>query len=298
MTTLAVVTATASPSRAFDCFRSWEMYAVKPYSQYVVVNGAGRVYEGAVGWSEGLTTGLAVRQTYHADTFLGVVPAYAIGVARALADGAEIIACLHDDLLIEEAGWDETVRRLFKACPRAGLCGFGGGRGLGDPDLYQKPYNPMQLARREFISNMRDAEAHGRRSTDAMPVACLDGFSQVGLRSYWMGLRAQTDVRLEPAPDFYAGLNLFHRMASLGVTHHMYDGMLGCYARRLGYQTWFVPVRCHHFGGRTAVGDGAYHQWAVQQDPEGDAGFWKAAHRICYEEFRDVLPIAPVEREL
>jgi hypothetical protein len=39
------------------------------------------------------------------------------------------------------------------------------------------------------------------------------------------------------------------------------------------------------------VGDPNYQQWARQQDPAGDQGFWKQAHRIVYNEFTDVLPI-------
>jgi hypothetical protein len=230
---------------------------------------------------------------YHTREILGVVPAFNVGVARALHDGAQIIACLHDDLLIEQDGWDETVVNLFKACPRAGLCGFGGARGLGSDDLYKTPYQPMQLARQGFRSNMRHAEAHGIRSEVAEPVACLDGFSQIGKREFWEGFTERTLRTGEGHQILLNGeeTNLFAVMEAWGMIHHWYDGALGAFAKRLGYMVWYLPVACHHYGGRTAVADTRYTEWAKTQVTDGDAGFWEAAHRIGYAEFRDVLPI-------
>lgn len=218
---------------------------------------------------------------------LGVVPAFALGVEKALEEGAEIIACFHDDLLMEQDGWDDTVVNLFKACPRAGLCGFGGAKGLGSDDLYKAPYDPMQLARQGFRSNMRHAEAHGIRSEVAEPVACLDGFSQIGRADFWRGCSVGTAPIEHQAPN----TNLFTKLQCWGIIHHFYDGMLGAFAKRHGYLVWYLPVQCHHFGGQTAVGDARYTEWAQHQDPKGDGGFWERAHTLGYEQFRDVLPI-------
>jgi len=234
--------------------------------------------------------------THTVREILGVVPSFAIGVARALSDNAAVIAAFHDDLLIEQDGWDEDVVRLFKACPRAGLVGFGGAKGLGSDDLYKSPYHPMQLARQGFLSNMRDAEAHGMRSEAAVPVACLDGFSQIGLREFWRGVPYNLEVGLPPSmEDVPVWNNLFTLMKRWGVIHHFYDGMLGCFARRLGYLVWLLPIKCHHYGGRTAVADARYLEWANAQHPpdgtSGDQMFWTQAHQIGYTEFQDVLPI-------
>ena len=201
----------------------------------------------------------------------GTVPAFAKGIGRACADGAEIIACLHDDLLIEEDSWDVIVMNWFDSHPKCVLAGFGGGKGLGASDIYQTPYDPMQLARQDFISNMRDAEAHGRRVTVPTRVACLDGFSQIG--------RA----------DFLH--RAFEHLQALGVVHHAYDSHLGVLAAREGYEVWMLPVGVHHFGGRTAVGSTAYNLWAKAQHPEGDHGFWVDAHRALYEDARGLLPL-------
>lgn len=279
---LVIVTATLDLDRAQDCIASWAETAGDV--QIVVIP----------------------------DVF-GTVPAFASGVQQALKEGAEIIACFHDDLLLEPGaqGWDQTVEVMFQAHPQIGLMGFGGATGLGASDIYQKPYAPMQLARQRFGSNMRDAEAHGERWTTPRRVACLDGFSQIGRREFWEGQslpgawgdkESQFHDRLWQAE--FGGSNLFSLMQSWGVIHHFYDGMLGCFAKRLGWETWFLPIPCHHFGGRTAVGDPRYQEWVASRmyqrwetnkPPEvlarGDAAVWEQAHQIGYDQFKDVLPI-------
>lgn len=287
--TLAVVTATINLERALPCLESWRDRSSGRVLYYIVEQGGA-----PEPWRQFDQTDQGIGMACRSPEILGVVPAFAIGVRQALQQGAEVIACFHDDLEIQQDGWDQDVLRLFKACPRAGLCGFGGARGLGDDLMYHAPYAPMQLARQSFGSNMRDAEAHGVRWESAQPVACLDGFSQIGLANFWRGVERQYEL---VSPD--AGWNLFTAMQDLGVVHHMYDGMLGCYAKRLGYQTWFLPVRCHHHGGLTAVADPRYHDWATAQlsttqrpnYSTGDQYFWELSHLIAYQEFRDVLPL-------
>jgi len=69
----------------------------------------------------------------------GVVPVFAAGLAGVLTDTpASIIACLHDDVWIEEEGWDQKVLDFFAANPRCGLLGFGGATGLGAADIYHR----------------------------------------------------------------------------------------------------------------------------------------------------------------
>jgi len=171
--------------------------------------------------------------------------------------------------------------------PNCGLAGFGGAIGLGDEQIYQKPYDPMQLARIGFRSNLIDAEKHGTRSLLPERVACLDGFSQIGTRQFWEGYRNQTRAlvrySLQDMP--------WTVLEELGFVHHFYDGALGCIAKRHGWEVWYLPVRGQHFGGQTAVGDPGYGDWAKTQIKDGDQGFWQAAHRIGYDAFKDVLPI-------
>lgn len=257
---LAIVTATTNRERSRECRWSWEARARYSATVYMV---------------EGV---------------YGSVPAFAVGVRRALDGGHAIIACLHDDLLIEEDGWDQRVLDWFQLSPQTGLVGFLGGTGLGDADIYQKPYHPHQLARQGVVSNERNAEAHGRRVTQPTRVACLDGFSQIGRAAFWWGYEYKAAA--PPLPIARAGrLNLFQGLADLGMVHHYYDGQLGVEAACLGWEVWMLPVACHHYGGRTAVGDPGYQEWAKAHAEGGDQGFWEQAHKIGYHHGRGILPL-------
>jgi hypothetical protein len=269
---LAVVTATTNLPRALPCLQSWRL--PPEVSLIVVLNG------GAQSEAE-----KQLDATYLASTdYLGTVPAFNAGVTFALEHtDADVIAAIHDDLEIQQAGWTEEVLRLFSRRLACGLAGFGGAIGLGQDDIYQTPYNPMQLARIGFRSNLVDAEVHGLRSLLSERVACLDGFSQIGRREFFEGFHATTREHRHPPPWEY--------LDEHGIVHHCYDSLLGCLAKRLGWEAWYLPLRCRHYGGQTAVADQGYQQWAKTQIPDGDQGYWQQSHKRGYELFRDVLPI-------
>jgi len=201
----------------------------------------------------------------------GVVPMYYLGVQEALRGGADIIACFHDDLAILEPGWDSAIVNAFERDKKLGLVCFSGAMGIGDVDIYKKPYSPNQLARINFISNMVDAEKHGERVIEPRQIACGDGFSQIGSAKFFK--QAWEDLQ------------------AAGIKHHFYDTALGCLAYRYDYKALYLPVHCKHHGGLTAVGNLNYARWAAEKNKLGDHGFWEEAHLWGYEEFRDVLPI-------
>jgi hypothetical protein len=291
---LAVVTATIDVDRAEDCIRSWERYAAGPLALYVVNQGAGERE-----WEVKRFTNHSSAHYRSLREIAGVVPAFAVGLHKALHDGADVIACLHDDLefCLGADVWDQHVLACFEGDRRVGLVGFGGATGLGDDDIYQSPYRPMQLVRKRFGSNMRDAESHGERWVEPKRIACLDGFSQIGRREFWQGYYQDGHGAVSHHE------NLFQELASLGVMHHAYDSALGAYAALGGWETWFLPVPVHHYGGRTAVGDTRYHAWAdgvteharglKEFSGRGDQFFWEQSHRAVYDLFKDrgVLPL-------
>lgn len=282
---LGIVTATTDPVKAADCMASWKLYAVHDTVLLAVVNGYGSPHDPHDPPSCKLADVTLCEPNY-----LGTVPAFERGVDHLLGweEPPDVIACLHDDFRIDAPGWDEKVLRHFERHPPCGLLGFGGAIGLGDADLYEKPYNPMQLARIGFRSNLDDAEAHGLRSMLPEKVACLDGFSQVGRKEFWDGYQytAASRTRYKGVTD-----RPWTVLRELGFVHHFYDGALGALAKRYNWDTWYLPLRGHHFGGRTAVGDQGYATWAQSQTPGGDHGFWEAAHRLGYDHFRNELPI-------
>lgn len=287
MTPLAIVTASTDLERARPCIESWIQHRADPdpLPLFVILNGCPppkprqvEILGQPVAW-------LATPQ------YLGSVPAFRKGVEAALHGSYRVIACLHDDFEIAEDGWDRKVLKYFDRNPSLGLAGFGGAIGLGALDMYEKAYDPMSLARIGFRSDLDDAESHGLRSVLAERVACLDGFSQIGRRDFWAGQWTREKVAAHPRGATRPAQPPWQQLEDLGFLHHFYDGALGCLAARNGWETWYIPVRGHHYGGRTAVGDPGYQEWAKTVDPKGDQGFWSAAHLIGYEEFRDVLPL-------
>jgi hypothetical protein len=260
---LAVVTASTDLVRAAPCLRSWMETATTDPDLFVVVNGH---------HEHGLTTHQEFEGTYIRFTrYLGTVRAFLEGTQAALESDADIIATFHDDLIINEPGWDDKTLEFFRRHPGAGLVGFGGAIGLADDDIGRKPFAPVQLARKGFRSNLVDAEVHGLRSTLAERVACLDAFSMIFRR------------------DFAA--TAWADMDRLGIVHHFQDGAAACLAARAGLDVWYLPVACQHLGGRTAVGDAGYQAWAKAQIDGGDQGFWQKSHEVAWQEFRNELPI-------
>ena len=275
-TRLVVVTATASADR-FHAFASkLNTYASAPVPIVALTQG----HMGYVALHHGAVA--------HQDEYAGVVPAFARACELALRayPHAEVIACLHDDVLLYEVNWDQKLLAHFDQYPTCGLAGFGGAWGLGDPEAGQGQYRPTWLVRRGFMSNMRDAEVHGSRVRTACQVACLDGFSQVFRREFLCkGTPGMRTSRIHP------GETLFHTLESWGVVHHAYDAATGAFARQLGWDAWLLPFDCHHLGGQTAVGDAAYQEWAkTQTGGRGDQQFWEEAHAIIWTKLGHLLP--------
>jgi hypothetical protein len=217
--------------------------------------------------------GAAELQVVHPEGFLGVVPAFHQGtrIAADAEPAPDLVACLHDDCLLQDPTWVAQVVQYFTDHPACYLLGFGGAWGLGEDDCRTAEYRPELLVRKGFMSNMRDAEAHGVRVTTPRRVAVLDGFSLIGRTGFM--------------------LHTWKRLDRAGVVHHAYDAAFGAEAAACGVEVHLLPVACHHLGGQTAVGDPRYHAWAATQVAGGDQGFWHQAHRIVWEHWQDQLPI-------
>lgn len=257
---LSVLTASVDPTFTARYWRSWRAEASGEYEGVIVVNGMGELAAERMQKPEGFDVALWQPEV------MGTVPAFAIGLEQCRGD---VVACLHDDLEILEPGWDVQVQEFFDDHPRAGLACFSGADGLGAADIYRRPYEPHQLARVGFFSNMVDAEKHGRREVQVMRSACGDGFSQIGRLSFMHAA--------------------YQHFLDKGVVHHAFDSWLGALAQRAGWDVWFLPIRCHHAGGVTAVGSAAYAEWAAAHG--GDHYFWEKSHRAMFEDCRSELPI-------
>lgn len=203
----------------------------------------------------------------------GVVAAlhelYEMAYATPGATPNDVLCYIHDDVRILDRGWDQRVKAAFARDETLGLAGFGGSSGIGSHTIYREPYNPGQLGRIDFYSNMLGAEAHGIRTTEERPIVYTDGQSMIVRR----GLLDQVD-----------GWSWW----PFDLVHHAYDYGIACMARRHGYSGLLIPCAMEHRGGMTACGP-AYKELAAKHG--GDAAVHDASHRFVYQEFRDVLPL-------
>ena len=142
MNRLAVIIATVFQPSWYACARTWADQSLDPFTRRVI-------------------KGKPLLEAYQEGLETTVEP---------------ILGYCHDDVVVEERGWDRRMLAEFDD-PEVGLVGFAGGHGLGDLDIYEKPYQLIQLARRGMRSNMRDAEQHGQRFIGECDVASLDGFA-------------------------------------------------------------------------------------------------------------------------
>lgn len=208
------------------------------------------------GWGECVNSWMDTATYGHSYLIVGekeVLPAFQHGYENTLGP---ILAYVHDDVVFYEEGWDERVLREFED-PSVGVVGFGGAIGHGRPDLYTVPYHLPNLARQNFLSNMRSAEKHGVRFTGERDVAILDGFSLFVRRSI-----------LDKVGGWPIGKP---------VGYFMYSEWLCCEARRQGYRIRLVGVDCEHLGGKSSG--------HIPKSPS-----YEEEHAYFYETNRDMMP--------
>ncbi len=200
------------------------------------------------------------------------------GAVESMAKGAEkatgdILIFCHDDVEIYE-NWTEYLDILFTARPNIGLVGLHGATGLGTDDIYRVPYALQSLARIGPLSNMVDAEAHGKRTAIPQKVATVDGF--------FMAIRAEA----------YREIDGWEACLADGIPYHMYDHWMAMALRELNYETWLAPISCRHFGGGTEVKQSEkYETWAKENGFRDASEVHPRGHLAFYERFRGQLPV-------
>jgi hypothetical protein len=243
-------------------------------------------------YSNDITTALQMDTNLDSTIFIengerGMLPAYQRGVASAAK--FDILAFLHDDTIINDKDWVFKVLKEFED-PSVGLVGFGGALGHGSPALYREPYDYHQLARQDFLSNMEDAENHGRRFEGSCDVAVLDGFALIVRREVLEGrgierpFKQGDTITLTGHPPFPNGWPL-----NTPIGYIAYDYWLCCMTRRLGYRIRLLGIPCKHLGGQTFV------KLKIGNEPQ----HWEKyldAHKYIATEFSDVLPFYVVKR--
>lgn len=202
----------------------------------------------------------------------GPVQAMAKG-AEVISDTLDILVFCHDDIEVYE-DWAMSITTIFEAVPDAGLVGFHGAKGLGSDDIYRTKYRLQQLARFNPMSNMVDAEQHGKRITLPCEVATIDGF--------FMAIRS----------DVYKEIGGWEACFCDKIVFHMYDSWMAMAVREHGYRTFLAPVNCRHQGGATEVGMAEeYEKWAKENGFKDGSDVHTQGHIAFYERFRGQLPV-------
>jgi GT2 family glycosyltransferase len=197
----------------------------------------------------------------------GVSPTQKMNCAIESNPDGEIMAFIHSDVSIYERGWTKRVLAEFDD-PTVGVVGFGGALGMGDPDIYKRPYELVQLARFDYRSNTVDAEFHGERERGACDVATLDGFALIVRREL-----------LDKTGCF-----------PVELPFHNYDNWLCLMAHRFGYRVRMVGVECqHHGGGHSIKGD--WQKQCVDEFGISDVEIHRRSHVYLYQNFREELPL-------
>jgi len=207
------------------------------------------------GWKE-----CVLSWTSNASTFYPLITARNMPVLEAFQSIYKntinpIIAYIHDDVTCYEKDWNLRILKEFED-PAVGLVGVAGGLGHGLPQMYKEPFHIPNLIRRDFISNMRDAEKHGHRFTGETDVAVLDGLALFVRRS---------------VIDKWGGCPVDKK-----IGYFMYSESLCCEVRRQGLRIRLVGIDCLHLGGKSS---GAPLPHSYEEE-----------HRYFYDNNKDCLP--------
>ncbi len=133
--------------------------------------------------------------------------------------------------MIYEQGWDTRILKEFEDAT-VGMVGFTGALGHGTPNLYTNGYYLPNLARQNFMSNLRDAEKHGQRFSGERDVAVCDG----------LGIFVRRIIL-----DQVGGWKKAYPYA-----YWLYAEFLACEVRRQGYRIRMVGIECEHLGGKSS----------------------------------------------
>ena len=183
----------------------------------------------------------------------------------------DLICYFHSDLFIQQAAWDEMVQYEFRD-PSVVVASFCGAFWHGTDDIYRRPYDFRQLARHHFVSNMDNAEAHGRRLLTACNVAVVDSMAIIVRRSFLDEIGGWPVNRYPPS--------------------HCSDYYLCLMAHKRGRKVRYIPVAVSHAGGGTK-GDGRfdYAAWIAGTKWMSDDNCHKLGHWLIYHDFRNILPV-------
>lgn len=173
----------------------------------------------------------------------------------------DVVACIHNDLLIYEHGWDKRVLDLFERRERCGLAGFFGAEGIG-----------FDGGRAMCNCNFLEAEIHATRNTGEKKVLLFDGISLIWRKTML---------------DEVGGFDTRY------IHHHRYDLDISLISHFAGWENWFLGVNIHHLNGQTA-NHASYAEWADKkmgtQGFTGDKAIYDRNNQMFLDKWRGKIP--------
>lgn len=173
------------------------------------------------------------------------------------SSSGEIIAFLHNDLFILEYEWDRKVLARFDEDSKIGLAGFVGAKGI---DLLGHRY--------DVISNLLDAEQHGKRVCGVHKVAVFDSIAMIARRSF---------------------LESVHGFDEQYSYSHYSDYDISMASLTAGYTNAYMSIFCYHPGSITSASK-EYRDFVAAKLPGGDDQSYAISYNRFMTKWHDKLP--------
>jgi glycosyltransferase involved in cell wall biosynthesis len=196
---------------------------------------------------------------------------------------ADIVAFIHNDLLIHEDGYDKKIIQAFEERPKLGMAGFVGGRGVaGNGGRYRTTSNMLGKEWGSCECHTVIGAHHGEISTGFTYASTLDGCCTIFRRTAYDDIVANTDC-----------------FSSRRPLNHWYDRNIPLHMIQRGWQVGIVGVGFDHFSANTGAGTESYHssvrKWASEQNVDlgeaPDHGSYLEGERQFMEEWGPLCPV-------
>lgn len=210
---------------------------------------------------------------------IGVLQTFSQGLA--LARG-EIICFIHNDVLLQEEGWDIKVVEVFDQCPRLGLAGLFGAVGVGENGGRIRSMSKMLGVEWGKCDCHELAWEHHSEYLDGVhPATILDG---VGMF-----------FRREALHDL-VNSDMF---AEWRAPHHFYDRIMPLKLIDKNWKIATIGIGFDHWSGATANSSEIYNdtalKWAEKHNAVADGlnpdqMLYNKAEQQFFDEFGKRLP--------
>lgn len=217
--------------------------AINPFEIVLIDNGSDKSYKKTV--SDMLKKGVTLVYARN-DNNLGVVESFNIGLEKA---SGELLCFIHNDVLLQENGWDTKIQSAFDNDNQLGLAGlFGGDSVTPDGGRGNSRSNMLGLEWGKCDCHTVAGLHHGAQNTGVSSAIVLDGVGLFFTRECLQRIQKETT-----ALD-----------TTIRAPHHWYDRNLTLHAAELGYHVAVIGVGFDHWSGATANSSMKYHQSAME----------------------------------